>query len=149
MAPSINPHWIIFTSLAVSTYAVVALTQHMLKTFRDAAEITDTSPQSKYIDQKTEDKIKVATLEKLMSSHNPEIAQTARAIIVDRALHDKQTFKELLKSVIDRNSERRERALRALHLLGSHCEFMHLWGPDTFAPKARRVLGREGEQCRS
>ncbi|KFY49105.1 hypothetical protein V495_00753 [Pseudogymnoascus sp. VKM F-4514 (FW-929)] len=108
---------ILAIGLGVSVVAALGLMRYMLITFRDAAEVEQPAPKTQYIDQKTEDALMPSTLEKLISSHNKDIQGVASRIVLDRALHDVDTIGGLLWEVTSKDPERREKALRVLHLI--------------------------------
>ncbi|ELR10503.1 hypothetical protein VC83_04799 [Pseudogymnoascus destructans] len=108
---------ILVIGLGVSVVAALGLMRYMLIAFRDAAEIEQPAPKTQYIDQKTEDALMPSTLEKLISSHNKDIQGVASRIVLDRALHDVDTIGGLLWVVTSKDPERREKALRVLHLI--------------------------------
>lgn len=108
---------ILAIGLGVSVVAALGLMRYMLIAFRDASEIERPAPKTQYIDQKTEDALMPSTLEKLISSHNKDIQGVASRIVLDRALHDTDTIGGLLWEVTSKDPERREKALRVLHLI--------------------------------
>ena len=110
-------HRILVIGLGVSVVAALGLMRYMLIAFRDAAEIEQPAPKTQYIDQKTEDALMPSTLEKLISSHNKDIQGVASRIVLDRALHDVDTIGGLLWEVTSKDPDRREKALRVLHLI--------------------------------
>ncbi|KFZ16949.1 hypothetical protein V501_01988 [Pseudogymnoascus sp. VKM F-4519 (FW-2642)] len=117
---------ILVIGLGVSVVAALGLMRYMLIAFRDASEIEQPAPKTQYIDQKTEDALMPSTLEKLISSHNKDIQGVASRIVLDRALHDTDTIGGLLWEVTSKDPERREKALRVLHLIcGSLADVYH------------------------
>ena len=108
---------ILAIGLGVSVVATLGLMRYMLIAFRDASEVEQPAPKTQYIDQKTEDALMPSTLEKLISSHNKDIQGVASRIVLDRALHDPDTIGGLLWEVTSKDPERREKALRVLHLI--------------------------------
>lgn len=113
---------ILVIGLGVSVVAALGLMRYMLIAFRDAAEVEQPAPKTQYIDQKTEDALMPSTLEKLISSHNKDIQGVASRIVLDRALHDVDTIGGLLWEVTSKDPERREKALRVLHLICGESE---------------------------
>jgi hypothetical protein len=103
--------------LGISVIAVLGAMRYVLIRFRDSMEVELPAPKPQYIDQKTEDALQPSTLEKLVGSHNKDIQGVASRIVLDRALHDDYTLQYLLTEVTKRDAARRERALRALHLI--------------------------------
>ncbi|OBT71661.1 hypothetical protein VF21_10577 [Pseudogymnoascus sp. 05NY08] len=108
---------ILVIGLGVSVVVTLGLMRYMLIAFRDASEVEQPAPKTQYIDQKTEDALMPSTLEKLISSHNKDIQGVASRIVLDRALHDTDTIGGLLWEVTSKDPERREKALRVLHLI--------------------------------
>jgi hypothetical protein len=96
---------------------VLGLMRYMLISYRDAALVKEKPQKTQYINQETEDALKVSTLTKLYKSHSHAIKDMATRIACDRALHDNSTLDAVLHEATCPELERRERGVRALYYL--------------------------------
>ena len=108
--------------LGVTVISLFGLVNYSLRFVRDAQVLKPPTIKPQYIDQTTEDALMPDTLRTLISSPNRSISTTASRIILDRAVHDKETVSAVLKEVQRRDMDARERALRALQMLVSESE---------------------------
>ncbi|PQE20930.1 cytoskeleton-associated protein [Rutstroemia sp. NJR-2017a BBW] len=103
--------------LGVTTCAIIGLMRRMLVHYRDTAALPPTENKSHYIDQDTEDSLKLSTLDKLLDNPNYGIQETAAIIICERALHDKNTLDILLWYITRPDHDTREKGIRALTMI--------------------------------
>jgi hypothetical protein len=112
--------------LGVTTCAIFGLMRRMLVHYRDAAALPPTENKSHYIDQDTEDSLKLSTLDKLLDNPNYGIQETAAIIICERALHDKNTLDILLWYITRPDHDTREKGIRALTMIMNSCAYTPL-----------------------
>lgn len=112
-------------SLGVTVISLFGLITYSLRSIRDAQKLEPEAPKPQYIDQRTEDALLPETLQTLISSPNKGISSVASRIILDRAVHDRETITAVLKEVQRRDVDARERALRALQMLVNESMSFH------------------------
>lgn len=123
-----NNHWsgdnrLLALGLGASVLVLFSIVSINLRSIRDAQKVEPQVVKPQYIDQKTEDALTPDTLRVLVSSPNRSISTVASRIILDRALHDKETLEAVLREVQRRDVDARERALRVLQMLVSESMF--------------------------
>lgn len=123
MISPIGQERLLFLGLGITTCAVLALVRNRLIHFREAATIPPTENKSHFIDQKTEDSLKLGTLNKLLNNPNYGIQETASIIVCERAIHNEFAINTLLYEISRPEYDRRERAIRALIMMVNGCMY--------------------------
>ncbi|KAJ8070476.1 hypothetical protein OCU04_000850 [Sclerotinia nivalis] len=132
MISPVGQERLLFLGLGITTYAVLAFVRHRLVHFREAATIPPTENKSHFIDQKTEDSLRLSTLGKLLDNPNYGIQETASIIVCERALHNESAINSLLHEISEPEYDRREKAVRAFILIVNGSTVKRIHKPETY-----------------
>lgn len=126
MISPIGHERLLLLGIGITTCAVLAFVRNRLVHFREVATIPPAENKSHFIDQKTEDSLRLDTLDKLLNNPNYGIQETASIIVCERALYNEVAISILLDEISQPDHERRERAVRALILIVNNCMYLFL-----------------------
>lgn len=133
MLSPVGQERLLFLGLGITTCAVLAFVRYRLVHFREAATIPPPENKSHFIDQKTEDSLKLSTLEKLIKNPNYGIQETASIIVCERALHNEYAINSLLYEISQPEYSKRAIAVRAFILIVNNCRYFHSQFPVRFS----------------
>ncbi|KAI9650476.1 hypothetical protein NHQ30_000492 [Ciborinia camelliae] len=123
---------LLFLGLGITTCAIVAFVRHRLIHFREEATISPAENKSHFIDQKTEDSLRLNTLNKLLNNPNYGIQETASIIVCERALHNEFAINTLLHEISQPEYDRRGKAIRALIMIMNSSTISRIHKPETY-----------------
>ncbi|TGO38775.1 hypothetical protein BHYA_0067g00050 [Botrytis hyacinthi] len=132
MLSPVGQERLLFLGLGITTCAVLAFVRYRLVHFREAATIPPPENKSHFIDQKTEDSLKLSTLEKLIKNPNYGIQETASIIVCERALHNEHAINSLLYEISQPDYGKRAIAVRAFILIVNNSTVKRIHKPETY-----------------